>query len=542
MAPSGVADSPGGGASTAGGPNAPEETGPTDHPALRAVQWIAQFVFSRFLFAWGLLLLAIAVGLLSAAWVDLSGREQSLLQRLTRTGTVRVLDTAVAVESQSGPDVMMDPDRALYHHDYRFEYLLELSYLGGHPVRRYQSEPVAAFQDEPFWNVVAVSAPFRTAHFTVKVDRRLDSLLRKSPDRSGYFWSPLDRPMHALAVEWVSASRDGSVPVRYDPGEPGNFLFADAFAAATAAQSRGCSIVTGLLLGGLGAFVLIVAVSLLTAGTSNAWVPRVLFCGILLATPVSSRLLQSAGAWLGLPALHVAFLREWTASTDPRSRVGFLEEAAGRAGDWLEYPIDLAHSRHQEAFAFFTVTRGDRRFASFDEAMAAISAQVASQMVTLPASTLIDFFKALDRHMAGEDGWDGPFLEGTRQLALDTTRSASLRSWAISAFCDLASARKDAGVAEAIYQQYVTSEPDVRGYWRSFFRDYARAPSFAGDLQSGRPERIRRALELWERHGDLLDDVRPLVPRLKQLTAHADPDIRKLALAKWNSRKDWDAR
>lgn len=537
MAPSGVADSPG------GGPDAAEGSNAADHPALRAARWIAEVVFHRFLFAWGLLLLAIAVGLVSAAWGSVSGQEQSLLERLTRTGTVRVLDAAVAVESQSGPDVLMDPGRALDHHDYRFEYLLELSYLGDRPVRRYRSEPVAAFQDRPFWSVVAASPLFRTAHFTVKVDRRLDGLLRKSPDRFGYFWSPLDRPMHALAVEWVSASRDGFVPVRYDPGKPADFLFADSFASATAAQSRGCSIVAGLLLGGLGAFVLVFAVSLLTAGTSNVWIPRVLFCGILLATPVSSRLLQSAGAWLGLPALHVAFLREWATSNDPRSRAGFLEEIeANRQSDWLEYRIDLSHSRHTEVFAFFTVARGDERFASFDEAMAAISAQVAAQMVAMPASGLVGFFKALDRQMAGEDGWDGPFLEGSRQIALDTTRSPNLRSWAISAFCDLASARKDAGVAEAIYQQYVTSEPDVRGYWRSFFRDYARAPSFATDLQSGRPERIRRALELWERHGDLLDDVRPLAPRLKQLTAHEDPDIRKLALAKWNSRNDWEGR
>ncbi|MBP1635759.1 MAG: hypothetical protein H6Q10_2333, partial [Acidobacteria bacterium] len=355
------------------------------------------------------------------------------------------------------------------------------------------------------------------------------------------FWVSFDMPMHALAIEWLSASGAPQIPVRYDPRNPGDFLFEEAFAAASAGGSRPLSIALGIVLGGFGLFVLVFAVSLLTAGTTTVWVPRVLFCAILVSIPFASPYLRSAAAYLGLPPLPLSFLEEWTRSTDPRGRAGFLEElSASQQSALVALPVDVAHSRYKDVFAFFQVSNGGRRFGSFDEAMGAISAQIAAQLAVMPAADLIRFFKLLDNHMAQrEDGWDGPFLEGVRNLALDTTRSASLRSWAISAFCDVSSPRKDAALADFIYRQYVSSEPDVRGYWRSFFLDYARAPSFAEDLRSDDRARVRRALELWARHDDLPGEVRFLIPRLKQLATHPDPAIRELALKKWRSRTDW---
>jgi hypothetical protein len=542
------------------------DVGPgNEPPAARAVRWLAETLVSRLTFPWGVVLLAAAVACLNVAWNELSGKEQSILARLTGRGVVTLLDSAVEILPASGADVKMAPSRVLWHHDFRIEFVLELSYLPGRPVRAYRSAQVREFDDAAFWPVLEKQPLFRTGQFTIKIDKGLHALMRttaaqagtafhvadapeNAPDAQRYYWGSqfdqywvgFDMPMHARAFEWWSDSRDPVVSVRYNPAAPEEFLLETTFRAAEESSSRFLSVVIGVVLGGFGLFLLLIAVALLTRGM-NTYVPLALFCGVVIAIPFGSRFLQVAIDRLGLPDIEKSIIEELAGSADARARAGFLEEVSPAKQSALDpLRVDVPHSRYSDVFGSFQVSTKGRRCSSFEEAMQAISAQLAEQLVNMPSDDQFRFFKLLDIHMGQRsEGWDGPFLEGVRTLALDDTRSASLRSWAISAFCDMGAARKDAALAEFIYRQYLEAIDPVRRYWRNSFRDYYLAPAFAGDLRSSDPARIRRALEITIGHTPFLENEQFLAPRLKELTRHSDPAIRELALEKWNSRSDW---
>jgi len=441
----------------------------------------------------------------------------------------------------------MDPSRALSHHDYRFQYVVELSYLADRPVRVYRSARSRDFDTEGFWPVVQKASLFRTGRFTIKMDKGLHELMRNTPAPGGditvldQFWPSFDMPLHAMAVEWASKSRDLRIPVRYDPEAPDRFLLEETYVAAREGASRGWSIVGGVLLGGLGCFMLLIGVSLL-AGRMHRYIPMALFCATLVAVPFASGLLHKAVGYLGISGIEESLMEELTQSMDPVARSGFLQEmSVEQQASLMTLPVDVAHSRYRDVFAFFQMSKPEKSPHSFDEAMRAMSAQITEQLVAMPAEALFSFFKILDGHMDHrQEGWDGPFLEGVRALALDGTRSASLRSWAIDAFCDMCDVHEDPKTAEFIYRQYVEADAEVKTYWRNSFWRFYLAPSFAEDLRSADRERVRRALAMWVGRRMALEDVQSFAPRLKELTTHADQEIRKMAAEIWGYRADWE--
>lgn len=536
------------------------------HPVARGIRWLADTIRYRLMFVWGILLLAIGLAFLSSAWQEFSGEKQAILDRLTAQGTVRVLDSSVWILPQSNPETKLDPSRALWHHDFFFEHTLELSYRPDHPVKSYRSNHSGDLADiSRFWPVLANDPVFRTPHLTIKFDSNLYGLLTGTPAQAGgafkmldapedapkeerytmgsqfdQFWVWIDWPMHALALQWLSDSGRLEIPVRYDPHEPDRFLFESQYIEALKPHSRTQALIGAVILAGFGLFTLVFAVTLLTHEMSK-YIFAALYIGIVIMVPFGSHYLKAAVNYFGLPGIGKYFVEEWIHSMDARAQAGFLEELPDsviRPGTVL--PIDATHSRYQNVFSYFQLNRGTAQFTSFDDAMKAISSQIAEQIVSMPTQDQFRFFKILDNHMSHRRaGWAAPFLEGVRAIALDGNRSKNLRSWAISAFCDMCMDLNDAQLAEFIYQQYVTGEDDVKPYWRRNFWNYYQAPGFVADLNSLDPVRIKRALDIWSGAHHFMKDVQFLAPRLKELTNYPDPEIREMATKKWNSRTDW---
>ncbi len=536
------------------------------HPVARGIRWLIDTIRYRLMFAWGILFLAVSLALLTTAWQGLSGADRAILERLTATGSVRIMDSSLWILTQSNAETKLDPGRVLWHHDFRFEHVLELSYLPDKPVRSYLSDRSQDFADiSALWPVLRKDSLFRTSNMVVKMDAKLHDLLtgtsaqaggsfrildapEDAPNEQKYtmgsqfdqFWVWIDWPVHALALQWLSDSKTLEVPVQYDPDHPFDFLFKDRYLEASKPRSRVLPLIGAGFLAVFGLFMLVFAVSLLTHGM-NRYISRALYIGIIVMIPFGSKYLKIVVDKAGFEGIGRIFYEEWIKSMDPRTRVGFLEPVPDPPDcEFTLLPIDIEHSRYRDVFSFFELKRGEAQFSSFDEAMKAISGQLNDQLLILPVTDQFRFFKILDNHMNHcKAGWADLFLESARAIALDDTRSYNLRTWAISAFCDMGDDLQDAQLAEFIYQQYVSSSGDLRTCWKRNFLNYYQAPGFVADLKSPEPERIRRALELWENVHHFLENVQFLAPRLKELTNHPDPDIRKLATDKWNSRTDW---
>ncbi len=536
------------------------------HPAARGINWLIDMIRYRMMFVWGIMLLAIALAVLTPAWQEFSGQKQSILDSLTEHGTVKVLDTSVCILPQNNPETKLDPGRALWHHDFVFEHVLEMSYQPTQPVKTYRSDHSRDFVDiGAFWSTLEKEPLFRTPQLNIKMETGIYKLLTGTPAQAGrsfkildapkdapkeerykmgsqfdQLWVWIDWPMHALALKWLSDSGNSVIPVRFDPNVPENFLFEDQFLRASKSGSRFQALAGAVLLTVFGLFILAVAVTMLTQGMSK-YIWTVLYIGIVVMIPFGSHYLKSAVNFFGLPEIGKFFVEEWYQSMDARSQAGFLEAVPENGKQALTIlPIDTAHSRYQDVFSYFQLDRGTARFDSFDEAMQAISAQLTEQIIDMPSKDQFRFFKILDNHMnQRRAGWAAPFLEGTKAIALDGNRSKNLRSWAISVLCDMCIDLEDPKLAELIYQQYVDSDEDVKPYWRRNFWNYYQVPGFIADLNSQDPDRIRRALEIWANSHHFLEDVQFLAPRLQQLTSDPDPEIRKMATEKWNSRKDW---
>lgn len=536
------------------------------HPLVRLILWLVEIVTQRFVFVLGAILLAIALTFLSIAWQDLVNARQAIVDKMTERGTVKVLDTAVQILPYAGPEARLDPDRVLYHHEIRFVYYLELSHMTDAPRGYYRAgrclEVTGATE---LWRVIATVPEFRTERFTVMMDTKLYELMNNTPAEAGIpfkilgapkdatreerqylgtnfdqFWVHYDMPMHALAMEWMAESGELELSIRYDPAAPQQFQFDTVLAETLKSSSRLQSVIFGLVLAGFGLYVLFFAVNILTDGMKKYYT-IVLYCGIVAATPFLSSFLESTVERLGIPKIFQLFIREFHHSMDARAL--FLREMTeSEQAAFTSLRVDVGHSRYKDVFSYFHVSRDGRALHSFNEAMQAISAQIARQLLYMPAADQFQFFNLLNNHMKQRmAGWDEPFLEGVKTLALDRMRSKALRSWAISALCEMCSANKDPVLADFIYQQYIDADAAVQGYWASFFREYFRAPSFAEDLGSSDTVRIRRALEIWMKRHHSLESVQFLASRLKELTTHPDPDIREMALKKWHSRTDWDS-
>jgi hypothetical protein len=546
-----------------------DDDGAVTHPVARVIRWIIDTIVFRLMYAWGALFLTVALVLLNTAWQEFSGEKQSFLDRMTEHGTVKILDSAVWILPQSGPEIKMDPDRALWHHDFNFEYLLELTYLPDPILRSYKTKPSDEFTDiGKFWSNLKSHPMFRTHQFTIKMDSGLYELMRTTPAKSGVafhvldapkdapreeqsywgsqfdqFWVWFDMPMHALALEWAFPADALEIPVRYDPVATVNFIPETVFQQISQTGNRTQSIIVGIILCVFGLFILVVAVSMLT-GEMNRYISMSLFCAVLIFVPLGSSYLQTVITVLGVPEIGKFFVEEWMKAMDPKNQAGFLDPVADSEQTSLTaIRIDAAHSRYKDVFSFFHLSKGDRTFYSFAEAMNSISLQIAQQLSDLPEEEQFRFFKILDNHLEQRrEGWGEPFLEGVRNLAVDRSRSKYLRSWAISAVCDMCLEVKDTSLAEFIYQQYIGDDEEVRNYWRNSFFDYVHAPGFAADLKSSDPARIRRALEIWMDDHHFLQDVQFLAPTLKRLMNHSDPQIRDMATRKWNSRTDWEER
>ena len=543
-----------------------DDGGPPLHPVARGIRWIFDTIRYRLMFMWGVLLLAAALAFLIHAWETFSAKDRAILEKLSASGKVSVINGSLWIMPQSNAETKLDPTRALWHHDYWFEHFLELDYRADRPVRSYRADRTRDFSDiGNIWPVLQKDPMFRTSNMVVKMDAKLYDLLAGTPAQAGGAFRILDVPedapneqkytmgsqfdqfrvwfdwpMHALALQWLSDSAVLEVPVRYDPDNPDDFLLEDRYLEASKPRSRALPLTGAGILAVFGLFVLVFAVSLLTHGM-NKYISLAVFIGIIVCIPFGSQHLIRLVDRMGLGGIGRSFFDEWVHSMDPRAQMGFLEPMPDVTVAELKLlPVDAVHSRYQDVFSFFKLQRGEARFAGFEEAMAAISGQLKDQLLVLPVADQFRFFRILDNHMNHrKEGWAAPFLEGVRAIALDDARSYNLRTWAISAFCDMCTDLKDRELAEFIYQQYVSSSGDLRACWKRNFWDYPSAPGFVADLNSAEPERIRRALDIWSDSHHFIEDVQFLAPRLKELTNHPDPEIRKLAVEKWNSRTDW---
>jgi len=352
------------------------------------------------------------------------------------------------------------------------------------------------------------------------------------------FWVWFDRPMHALAMEWLTASGPKEISVRYNPDNPEDFLDEANFQKAAKRHSVTYSVFTGGFLITFGTFALFFALILMTEGMRKI-AQVVLYIVVFCTIPFWSPYLQTIMDYVGIPNVGKFILQDMSESMNMRLQTGFLEEMKFDESEYTLFPIDVAQSRYKDIYGRFKLSNTPEKNKTFALAMQDISSQITSQIKNFPTRDLFQFYRVLKAHMRQQrKGWDGPLLQSTKEMAVDTSRSVNLRSWIISVLSSMCYALKDPELAGFMYSQYISCKEDVRKYWRRNIGTFYQSRGFKEDINSSNPDRIKRALNVWMKKHPYKKNIQFLVPRLKTLTQHTDPEISEMASTIWDSRKD----
>lgn len=534
------------------------------NPISSFFNWIFKSIEGRLKFVSGAFCLVLAIIALNAAWIELSGKKRSAVRSMTANGVVEVVDSAVWILPENSLEAkLVSGGRMLYKEDITFEYILDRRFNPESRIKSYRSRRhYDYFTPSMFWDTVRDDQYFRCQDFKVLFNTELLQLRQSTPAQSGasfrtlsappdaprdqrsymgstfdQFWVHFDWPMHALAMEWLAASGLKEIPVRYNPDNPEDFLDEPTYQRAVKLSSPVYSIFPGGALFVFGMIALIISFTQFATGMNKTY-QVMIFILIIFAIPLCSPYVKTIMDYVGIPKLGKLIVQDIADSMDVRRQVGFFEEMKEDKSEYTIFTIDAPHSRYKDIYGHFKLSPTFEKYKSFAAAMQDISSQITSQLNTFSTKDLFQFYRVLSAHMSQQRmGWDAPLLESTKKMAVDTSRSANLRSWVISVLREMCYALDDPEFAEFMYNQYISSDEDVKKYWRRNMNFY-QSRSFKEDINSSEPDRIKRALNAWMQKHLFKEKIQFLVPRLKTLTQHPDPEIRELARTKWDSRKD----
>ncbi len=537
------------------------------NPIVVGFNWIFTLVEGRMKFVSGVFCLVLAIITLNAAWVEILGKKRAMVKSMTATGIVEVLNSTVWILPKNTLEAKLVADRIYHEEDIVFGYTLDRRFYPESRIKSYRSKRrYDYFHLGTFWDMVQDDLYFRTEDFNIFFQTEFLKLRKDDPARNGIpfrnqlvprdapreqqmymgstfdqFWVWFDRPMHALAMEWHAASGPKTIPVRYNPDNPEDFLDEATYQKVKTKYSIFFSVFNGGLFISFGSFALFFAVFLMTEGMKKIG-QVILYFVIFFAIPLFSPFVQTIIDYAGLPRLGKFILQDMSeAMSNARLEVGFLEELKFDKSEYTVFTIDVAESRYKDIYSHFALTNTPEKNTSYPLAMQDISSQITSQITTFPTKELFQFYRVLKAHMRQQrKGWDGPLLQSTKEMAVDTNRSANLRSYIISALSNMCIASKDPELAEFIYSQYISCDEDVRKYWRRGNSNFYLSSSFREDIDSSDPVRIKRAFTVWMNRHVFKENIQFLGPRLITLTQHPDLEIRKMAQTKWDSRTDWD--
>ena len=250
------------------------------NPESVGFSWIFTLLEGRVKFVFGAFWLVLAIITLNAAWVEISGKKRSMVQSLTATGIVEVLNSIVWILPKSTIETKLDPDRVLHEEDIIFKYTLDLRFNPESRIKSYRSKRrYEYFHLGTFWDMVRDDPYFWTQDFKIFLNTEFLQLRKFTSARKGIpfrnlsaphdaprdqrmymgslfdqFWVWFDRPMHALAMEWLTVSGPKEISVQYNPDNPEDFLDEANFQKAAKRHSVAYSVFTGGFLITFGTF------------------------------------------------------------------------------------------------------------------------------------------------------------------------------------------------------------------------------------------------------------------------------------------------
>jgi hypothetical protein len=236
----------------------------------------------------------------------------------------------------------------------------------------------------------------------------------------------IDRPLEILAFTWWLAE-PREVTVHYQPSDPQRAVLASqrsGHLGALLLAATGASLVVVIGLSFLGWACRLLAYDL------PPWMVAAGALAIVVAVPWWSPQISRFLPWLGStdePTVERLLSVLGPEPTPERIALGPPTQAAEL--EVIEW--DLPRSRDADLLAFLRLERGNRRFASVEQAYAALLDDITARIVTAPSSELATFMLRA-RELCGPDRapLDEALMEGAHLVAQDAARPEEIRTLA----------------------------------------------------------------------------------------------------------------